>query len=722
MWRKCGAPRPARPFSRLSCSAARPPTYACFLHGLHATLEGRVAIESKRQSDIRQTQKTPSPSPARVLVESVTPAIDAGPYAVKRVLGDELRVEADLICDGHDVVAGRVLYRPRDASGGVNAWNEARLALLVNDRFATSFVLDQLGVWEFVVEGCVDGFATWRRALDRKQQGASPADVIAHLRQGAAVLRACAARAPEPDRAQLSAAAKDLDDAEHKPVPAANTGNDQTLLALAAQYPAFESAGRSARVFELVVEPKLARFSAWYEFFPRSTGARGEHGNFSSSHGRLQYAADMGFDIVYLPPIHPIGKTFRKGKNNAPTATAQEPGSPWAIGAAEGGHKSVHPQLGTLDDFRAFVQRARELGMEVALDIALQASPDHPYVTEHPEWFAKRPDGSIQYAENPPKKYQDIYPFDFECAEAPALWKELTSIFLFWAEQGVKVFRVDNPHTKSLPFWRYCIAELKQRHPESILLAEAFTRPKLMYALAKLGFSQSYSYFTWRNSKYDFTTYLTELTKSDVAEFFRPNFWPNTPDILPEHLQYGGRGAFIARLVLAATLSSNYGIYGPAFELMDHEARPGSEEYANNEKYELKQWAVERDDSLRALITRINQIRRDNPCLQDNASLEFHATDNEALLCYSKRRGDDIIVAVVNLDLHHRQTGWLQLDLTKLAIPEGSNFQVHDLLSNARYLWSGPRNYVELDPAGTPAHLFVVRHRVRSEADFDYFA
>jgi starch synthase (maltosyl-transferring) len=674
-----------------------------------------VATESKNA--IRETRL---PMTTRVFVESVTPALDAGPYAVKRVLGDELRVEADLICDGHDVVTGRVLYRPRAVRD--TDWREVRLAPLVNDRFTASFALDQLGVWEFFVEGCVDEFATWRRALERKQEGASPADVIAHLRQGAAVLRAAASRAAAPDRGLLLTAADRLDSAERHPQDAAAAASDSIVFELAERYPPFETAGRSPRVFELVVEPKLANFSAWYEFFPRSTGAPGEHGNFRTSYARLQYAADMGFDIVYLPPIHPIGRTHRKGRNNSPTASPGDPGSPWAIGAAEGGHKSVHPQLGTLDDFRAFVTRARELGLQVALDIALQASPDHPYVIEHPEWFAKRPDGSIQYAENPPKKYQDIYPFDFECAAAPDLWKELTSIFLFWAEIGVRIFRVDNPHTKSLAFWRHCIGELKQRYPDAILLAEAFTRPKLMYALAKLGFSQSYTYFTWRNTKYDFTTYLTELTKTEVAEFFRPNFWPNTPDILPEHLQYGGRGAFIARLILAATLSSNYGIYGPAFELMEHVPRPGTEEYVDNEKYEIRHWDVERTDSLRLLITRLNRIRREYACLHDNATLEFHPTDNEALLCYSKRRGDQAVIGVVNLDPHHRQTGWLNLDLEKLGIRAGASFQAHDLLSDARYMWSGSHNFVDLDPGGMPAHLFVVRHRVRTEADFDYFA
>jgi starch synthase (maltosyl-transferring) len=654
----------------------------------------------------------------RVFVEHVSPGLFAGPYAVKRVLGDELRVEADLICDGHDVVTGRVLYR----APGASAWSEVRLQPLVDDRFAGGFTLDRLGVWEFSVEGCIDGFATWRRSFDRRRDTATEEDLIAHLRQGAAVLAATAARAPEPDRGRLHAAARVLADAEQRPREAAETGADPALLELATRYPAFEHAGRSARAFDLVVEPKLAGFSAWYEFFPRSTGSRGEHGTFRTSVARLQYAADMGFDVVYLPPIHPIGRSFRKGRNNAPVAEPGEPGSPWAVGAVEGGHMSVHPELGTLDDFRAFVARARELGVSIALDIALQASPDHPYVHDHPEWFAKRPDGSIQYAENPPKKYQDIYPFDFECATAPELWQELTSIFLFWAEQGIRIFRVDNPHTKSLPFWAYCIHELKQRYPDAILLAEAFTRRKLMYALAKIGFSQSYTYFTWRNTKHELTTYLTELTRTDVAEFFRPNFWPNTPDILPEHLQYGGRAAFMARLVLAATLSSNYGIYGPAFELMDHVARPGAEEYLDNEKYEIKHWDVDRPDSLRALITRINRVRRENPCLHDNTSLEFHTTDNEALICYSKHDGVSIVITVVNLDPHHRQSGWLELDRARLGIPAGTTYQVHDQLSQARYLWSGSRNYVELDPAGLPAHIFVVRYRVRSEADFDYFA
>jgi starch synthase (maltosyl-transferring) len=666
-------------------------------------------------------------STQRVLVEHVSPVVEGSPFAVKRVLGDDVTVEADLVCDGHEIIRGRVLYRP----SGHATWQAAPMQPLVNDRFRGSFRVDTLGLWQFAVEGCVDAFATWQRALERKLSAqVAEADLVAHLRQGGAILRSTLARvsknqdardkANEATLATLRNAVAQLEAAGRDLHAARLVGEDKQLLALASSYPGFEHAGTSS-AHELVVEPELARFSAWYEFFPRSTGAQGKHGTLRDSIGMLKYAAALGFDIVYLPPIHPIGTSFRKGKDNSPTCQPGEPGSPWAIGAAEGGHKSIHPQLGTLDDFRWLLGQADDLGLKVALDIALQVAPEHPYVKEHPEWFAKRPDGTIQYAENPPKKYQDIYPFDFECEAAPALWKELLDIFLFWANEGVRVFRVDNPHTKSLPFWRYCVAELKQRYPDAILLAEAFTRPKLMYALAKLGFSQSYTYFTWRTQKYELTEYLRELTRTEAAEFFRPNFWPNTPDILPEHLQHGGRGAFQARLILAATLSSNYGIYGPAYELMEHVPRPGAEEYADNEKYQLRSWNLERQDSLRDLIQIINQVRRTNPSLHDNSSLHFHPTDNDTLLCYSKRRGDNCVLCVVNLDPHHRQAGHVELDLAALGLHADGQYQVHDQVSQARYLWSGSRNYVELDPHVMPAHVFLIRQRVRSEADFDYF-
>jgi starch synthase (maltosyl-transferring) len=488
------------------------------------------------------------------------------------------------------------------------------------------------------------------------------------------------------------------------------------------RYPDKDLSTRYSRTLELVVDPVKARFSSWYEFFPRSCGKDGKHGTFAEAEERLPYVAEMGFDVVYLPPIHPIGTAHRKGPNNTLVAGPGDPGSPWAIGAAEGGHKAVHPELGTLEDFDRFLLKAKSLGIDIALDVAYQTSPDHPYVKEHPEWFKKRADGTIRYAENPPKKYQDVYPFDFECDDWKGLWQELKSVFDFWIARGVKIFRVDNPHTKPLTFWAWCIRSIKQEHPEVIFLAEAFTRPAVMYGLAKLGFTQSYTYFTWRVAKAEIEAYLEDLTQTEIVEYYRPNFWPNTPDILPEHLQTGLRSMFIARHVLASTLSSNYGIYGPAFELMEHVPRPGAEEYIDNEKFELKRWDLDRPDSLRHLIARVNRIRRENQALQDNRGLRFHTTDNDLVICYSKGsdRDGNAIVVVVNLDPYHKHGAWIDLDLPGIADPERT-FQVHDLLSDARYIFRGRRNYVELDPATVPAHVFRVRRFVRTENDFEYF-
>jgi starch synthase (maltosyl-transferring) len=431
----------------------------------------------------------------------------------------------------------------------------------------------------------------------------------------------------------------------------------------------------------------------------------------------------MGFDVLYLPPIHPIGIAFRKGKNNAVTAEAGDVGSPWAIGAAEGGHKSIHPDLGTLDDFRKLVRAAAGFGIDIALDIAFQAAPDHPYVREHPEWFRKRPDGTIQYAENPPKKYQDIYPFDFETEAWWEMWQELKSVFVFWIEQGVRIFRVDNPHTKAFGFWEWAIAEIKAKHPDVLFLSEAFTRPKVMYRLAKLGFSQSYTYFPWRHTKYELTTYLTELSQTKVREYFRPNHWPNTPDILTEFLQTAERPGYMMRVVLAATLGANYGIYGPAFELMESAPRhPGSEEYLDSEKYQLRTWDTNRADSLREFIALLNRIRKTNPALQNDWSLRFHPIDNDQLIAYSKQSedGSSLIVTVVNLDQRHRHSGYLQLPLEEMRIGHNT-FQAHELLTGARYLWSGASNYVEIDPASVPAHIFAIRRRIRTEREFEYF-
>src|SRR6266478_2182387 len=469
---------------------------------------------------------------------------------------------------------------------------------------------------------------------------------------------------------------------------------------------------RYERELGVVVDPVRARFGAWYEMFPRScTTDPKRPGTFRDCAARLAYVASMGFNVLYLPPIHPIGMTERKGKNNSLTPAADDLGSPWAIGSAEGGHKSINPQLGTLEDLKELQRQARELGLEVALDIAFQCSPDHPYVKEHREWFRERADGTVQYAENPPKKYQDIYPFDFESEHAAELWEELKSIVVYWAEQGFRIFRVDNPHTKPFAFWEWLIDDVKRDYPDTIFLSEAFTRPRIMYQLAKVGFTQSYTYFAWKNTSAELTEYFTELTQPPVREFFRANVWPNTPDILNDYLQKGGRAAFVARFILAATLGANYGIYGPAFELYENRPiREGSEEYLNSEKYEVRVWNTNNPNSLRDLITRMNAIRKGSPALHGDWSLRFHPVDNETLIAYSKVSEDwaNKILVVVNLDPHNVQSGWLSVGLKELKLGNDEAYQVHDLLTEARYVWRGSRNFVQLDPTILPAHIFRV--------------
>jgi starch synthase (maltosyl-transferring) len=474
----------------------------------------------------------------------------------------------------------------------------------------------------------------------------------------------------------------------------------------------------------VIVDRPRASFSAWYEMFPRSAGPAGKHGTLQDVEARLPYVAAMGFDVLYLPPIHPIGKAYRKGPNNAAEAQPGDVGSPWGIGSDEGGHKSIHPKLGTMADFESLLAAAAKHGIELALDMAYQCSPDHPYVRQHPEWFRKRPDGGIQYAENPPKKYQDIYPLDFETDAWQSLWQELKSIFDFWIGKGVRIFRVDNPHTKPFAFWEWVIGEVRRAHPDVIFLAEAFTRPKVMYRLAKAGFSQSYTYFAWRDTKWELTRYFTDLTQSSVREFFRPNLWPNTPDILPESLQVGGQAAFMSRLVLAATLAGNYGIYGPPFEHGWSAPREnGSEEYLDSEKYQLHHHDLTRSDSLKDFIARVNAIRRESPAIAHRGVLKFHTADNEQVICYSRTAPDesDIVLVIVNLDHRHRQSAWIELPAAEMQLPEDRPYQMHDLLTDARYLWHGNRNYVELDPGSGPAHIFRVRRRSRSERDFEYY-
>ena len=652
----------------------------------------------------------------RAVIEGVEPEIDAGRFPAKRTIGDTVVVEADIFTDGHDALSAVLLHRKLDAT----TWTESAMRPLVNDRWAGDFPAAELGQYVFAIEAWVDSFKTWQRDLVKRVQASQDTSVDYLI--GADLIESAATRAAGADAAWLNETAKTLRSGDRERSSAA--ARAEMLTMMMNRYPDRGLSTRYERELRIIVDPVKARFSAWYEFFPRSAATEaGRHGTFADCIARLPYVASMGFDVLYLPPIHPIGVAYRKGKNNVVNAETGDVGSPWAIGAAEGGHKSIHSELGSLDDFRKLVEAAAGFGIDIALDVAFQAAPDHPYVREHPEWFRKRPDGTIQYAENPPKKYQDIYPFDFETEAWWEMWQELHSVFVFWIEQGVRIFRVDNPHTKAFGFWEWAIGEIKAKYPDVLFLSEAFTRPKVMYRLAKLGFSQSYTYFPWRHTKYELTAYLTELTQTKVREYFRPNQWPNTPDILTEFLQTTERPGFMMRVVLAATLGANYGIYGPAFELMDSAPRhAGSEEYLDSEKYQLRTWDTNRADSLREFIALLNRIRKENPALHHDWSLRFHSIDNEQLIAYSKQSddGSNLIVTVVNLDPRHRHSGYLQLPLEDMHIGHNT-FQAHELLTGARYLWSGQSNYVEIDPASVPAHIFVIRRRVRTEREFEYF-
>ena len=654
----------------------------------------------------------------RVIIEAASPEVDGGAFPAKRVAGEVVLAEADIFADGHDLISAVVLHR-HDSE---KKWKEVRMRPLVNDRWRAELTVEKLGFHRFTIEAWIDHFLTWHRDLKKRVDGgASEEELRVQILIGLGHVRAAALKAGARDKRKLQA----VIDALEADDPVDDKIEDlwsEDLLALMWRNSERHFVARYGRELLIEVDRRRAAYSTWYELFPRSAASEeGRHGTFRDVEAQLPRIARMGFDVLYMPPIHPIGETFRKGRNNKVQAAPDDVGSPWAIGGAQGGHKAVHPDLGTIDDFERLVAKAREHDMDVALDIAFQASPDHPYVQEHPSWFLMRPDGTIQYAENPPKKYQDIYPFHFETDQWEELWGELRDVFAFWAGKGVRVFRVDNPHTKPLPFWRWCINDLKREWPDLIFLSEAFTRPKIMYRLAKGGFSQSYTYFAWRHTKDELTAYFEEITRPPVSDFFRPNVWPNTPDILTEYLQYGGRPAFVQRFILAATLASSYGIYGPAYERFVHQAREhGSEEYLDSEKYEVKHWAPA-DDDMSDLITAVNRIRRENPALQQNATLKFHETDNDQLLCFSKTAAENVIVVVVNLDIHNTHSGFLDLDLEALQLDADRTYQVHDLLSNARYTWHGPRNYVQTNPHVIPAHIFRIRRRVRTERDFEYF-
>ncbi|UCF74767.1 MAG: alpha-1,4-glucan--maltose-1-phosphate maltosyltransferase [Betaproteobacteria bacterium] len=660
----------------------------------------------------------PGEGRCRAVIEGIYPAVDGGRFPAKRAAGDRLVVEADVFGDGHDTLRCMLRYRREEAA----AWTEAEMRFEDNDRWRGEFEVGAPGRCRYTVTAWVDVFLTWRKDFAKRVE---PSDVALALQSGAELVAQAAARAKGADARTLSGIADKLKGAGKLEARQELALGDE-LLTLMNRYPDRSFADTYSPELRLTVDPRRARCSAWYEMFPRSTAdAPGRHGTFRDCEMRLPYVAELGFDVLYLPPIHPIGRVNRKGRNNALKATPDDPGSPWAIGSHEGGHKAVNPALGTLDDFRRLVSAARELGIEVALDIAFQCAPDHPYVQQHPQWFRWRPDGTVQYAENPPKKYEDIYPFNFECDDWPALWQELKSVFTFWVEHGVTIFRVDNPHTKPFAFWEWLIAEIQRDHPEAMFLSEAFTRPKVMHRLAKIGFTQSYTYFPWRNTKLELSDYFSELASHASREYFRPNHWPNTPDILTAYLQHGGRPAFMTRLVLAATLGANYGIYGPAFEHCENVPRePGSEEYRNSEKYEVRFWDLAKPDSLRTLVAAVNRARRENPALQQEWNIQFIPVDNDELICYTKYTNDrsNVVIMVVNLDPHHRQSGWLEVPLDQLGIDRERSYEVEDLLSGTSYLWQGARNYVELNPQACPAHVFKVIKRLRSERDVENFA
>jgi starch synthase (maltosyl-transferring) len=662
----------------------------------------------------------------RVVIEEVQPQVDCGRYPAKRILGDLVTVTAAVFSDGHDHVSGRMLYR----HSGEDDWRSIPLEPLTNDLWSASFAVDKLGDWLYTIEAWVDHFDTWcadlRKRIEAQAASSAPhssselQDIPLALRSGALLLGRTAQRAKGSDSKLLADAAANL---EH--LAESNATYEfpfsEEIITLAAKYPDSSLATRYHQELPLWVDRERARYSTWYELFPRSASPDPtRHGTFADVMALLPSISAMGFDVLYLPPIHPIGNAFRKGRNNSVTPAQDDPGSPWAIGSKEGGHKSIHAQLGTLRQFDALVAATHDFGMELALDIAFQCSPDHPWVAEHPDWFVIRPDGSIQYAENPPKKYQDIYPLNFESSDWRGLWEALRDVFVYWIRRKVRIFRVDNPHTKALPFWGWCIAEIHKKYPDVIFLAEAFTRPHVMYSLAKAGFTQSYTYFTWRNTKDELQEYFEEISKPPVSDFFHPNLWPNTPDILHATLQKGGRPAFMQRLILAATLGANYGIYGPAFELCENiPIRQGSEEYLDSEKYEVRHWHRSANQSLAPLVTQINQIRRNNPALQSDGSIHFHPVDNPNIICYSKSSGNNRILVAVNLDPTQEQAGWIDLDLKQLAIPHNETFEIEDLLTGTHYHWHDRSNYVALRPDVMPAHIFRLVHPSNGEITLD---
>ncbi len=657
----------------------------------------------------RSTLGLPEDGRRRAIIEAITPNVDGGLFPVKRVVDDILTVRANTFADGHDVVTVVLAHRPPGASG----WTEVPMEGLGNDQWRASIALPSLGRHAYTVAAWTDAWATWRRDLRIRLEAGQ--DVSIDLLIGAALVDGAATRArvlgAADDARSLAYWATELR-AERPADDPSGRALDDGLDALMRAYVDRSHQTVHEPALEVIVEPPLARFSTWYELFPRSASPEPAlHGTFRDVIARLPYVADLGFDVLYLPPIHPIGETFRKGPNNATEATPTDPGVPWAIGSANGGHEAIHPELGTAADFRALVAAADRKGIAIALDIAFQVSPDHPWVREHPSWFRRRPDGTIQYAENPPKKYQDIYPFDFGSDDWAALWQALEGVLRHWIGQGVRVFRVDNPHTKAFPFWEWVIARIKADHPEQIFLAEAFTRPRVMYRLAKIGFNQSYTYFTWRTAKQELADYLVELSTPPVSEYFGPNFWPNTPDILHATLQDGGRPMFEARYILAATAAANIGIYGPVYELGENIPRePGSEEYLDSEKYQQRTWDLESPTSIAPLIRRLNAVRRSHRALQSNAGLVIHAIDDDQMIAYSKQTADrsDCVLAIVSLAPSEPRSGTLRLNRAALGFSATDPIEVTDLLDDRTETWADETTEILLGPAA-PARVLHLR-------------
>ena len=634
----------------------------------------------------------------RVIVENIQPVVDGGLYPARRAVGERVDVVASIFGDGHDHLRARVLYK----KDGATKWSELEMTPSWNDDWWASFYVKETGIYKFKVEAWIDHFDTWFDGFKKKAE--AKVDVKTELMEGVNFLR----RFVESD-ASLKPFISKLDDRANYDAAVASVLTKE-FADLVQNHPLIENETLTAE-YDVRVEYNKVLFSAWYELFPRSASlSKGRHGTFKDVAKLLPRVAAMGFDVLYLPPIHPIGRLNRKGKNNNVRATEGEPGSPWAIGSEEGGHKAVHPELGTLDDYRELIRQAKKFDIDIALDLAFQCAPDHPYVKAHPEWFRQRPDGTIQYAENPPKKYQDIYPFNFESDQWKELWEELKSVIVFWIEQGVMIFRVDNPHTKPIPFWEWAIGEVQKQYPDTIFLAEAFTKPKVMASLGKIGFNQSYTYFTWRVGKQEIMDYVNELVNTASRNYFRPNFWPNTPDILPFHLQQQGENIFIIRYALAATLSSNYGMYGPPYEFYDNTAMEGKEEYYNSEKYEIKMHDWKKTNRMTDIISMVNRFRKENKALQTTWNTVFCNVENGQILAYVKATDDlsNIILAVVNLDQHSQQSGYIQVPKSVLKLGDKINLKLKDLMTDEHYTWTQEWNFVSLNPHKMPFHLFHV--------------